>query len=191
MAAIFSEIDHRLSVIPRWAILHTIQNQSVAEHSFNVARMALRIAKNWYGIDDLQLLLAVSSYAIHHDDIESITSDIPSMIKKYINETNIYNDHHKHLRDVEFTLSGLFPDDRLMVKSIVKLADKLEGYYFLCMEIALGNQFVSRHHRLEFDIIRNLMLGNNYPNYTIDKCTTQLNEWRKGLESATLDGDQT
>ena len=42
---IFSELDHRMSVVLRWSVVETIRKQNLSTHSYNVAIMADRIAR--------------------------------------------------------------------------------------------------------------------------------------------------
>lgn len=145
---IFNELDHRMSVIKRWGILHTIQRQSLAEHCFNVARIATAIWVPWLeGRSDL--IDKVYEWALHHDDEEVLTLDLPSMVKPYFDDGKFREDHKDLLR-----VHRPYNTD---VKNCVKLADKMEGYYFLAMENALGNRYSEEHFKLEKPIILKLV----------------------------------
>ena len=62
--------------IKRWTIVATIREQSLAEHSFNVAMIARDIAVE-AGMDDSNIV----KYALDHDLDEIMTGDIPSPAK--------------------------------------------------------------------------------------------------------------
>lgn len=133
MSEVFGELDARLSVITRWVVINTIKKQSVAEHCFNVERIARRIAEAWFEITNVNELDIVSQIALHHDDDEAITGDIPSPSKHILSEA--YLDSR---RDMWYNIPCQQHD-------IVKLADKMEAYYFLTMEYKLGNSYIDEY----------------------------------------------
>lgn len=153
--SIFTELDHRLSVVHRWAILNRVHEQSVAEHSFNVARISERIARKWYNMDS-QDVNEIVVWAMHHDDPESISSDLPAMVKPYFNEELMIEDHREYFEDMLYDC----PPAGSLARHIIKIADKLEGYHFLCLEIVMGNKSVQDHLEKEPGIIKSWIMGN-------------------------------
>lgn len=175
MNNIFNEMDHRLSVVKRWGILHTIQTQSVAEHAFNVARIAKRIAIDWWGITDKKALFILVDAALHHDDTEALSGDLPSMVKPYLDERQMGFDHSDLLPDWCKAVSEV--DERAGYTTILKLADKLEGYHFLAIENLLGNRYISNHLDEETSIILNYV-DTNCPekHRVVDRFLTNMRE---------------
>lgn len=129
----FGELDARLSWVTRWTVVNTLKKQSVAEHCFNVERIALMVAVEWLKWKDSNLLFEVSQIALHHDDDEAVTGDLPSPAKWALGEKWI--DAH---RDLWYNRPGQAHD-------IVKLADKMEAFWFLTMERKLGNTYIAAY----------------------------------------------
>lgn len=133
-APIFGELDYRMSVVKRWSVVSTLRQQSLAEHSFNVALMADRIATNWFGIQDKWVRFEVYDYAIKHDRKEAITGDFPSYIKRFVDELAI-DEHYAE----EF---GIELEAGKTIRHIVKIADYMDAIIYLDMEMAHGNKSV-------------------------------------------------
>lgn len=148
--SIFGELDHRLSVVPRWQLLHTIQRQSVAEHMFNVARIAERIATQWFGINEDGYTARILYWALHHDDFEALSGDVPTMVKPYFDEEQFEEEHSNLIKPTKHSTP-------MHVREIVKLADMLEGFHFICTELKLGNSFVENHHVSYYQEIANFL----------------------------------
>lgn len=173
---IFHELDYRLSVVPRWVILNTIQKQSVAEHCFNVERIARRIAVDWFDIGQLETLDEISQWALNHDNEEAFVGDIPGPNKHMIKEE--YLDRHH---------AAWYSEDS-PIYQIVKLADMLEAYWFLAMEIAMGNRYVCQHR----DSMMQEMLNFAESNWQTIDVGKMVEEWAKEVtryhrESRTYD----
>lgn len=152
---IFGELDHRLSVVKRWGTVQTIRQQSVAEHSYNVAIIAERIAYRLFPSGYLpdkgeRIFGAVLTHALHHDRRESITGDLPSYAKPYFDETAMINSIPAWKYDRETEIGEGSAGDIPWIKFIVKCADYIDACVFLRMEVSLGNRSVSYHlHHLE------------------------------------------
>jgi 5'-deoxynucleotidase YfbR-like HD superfamily hydrolase len=132
---LLNELDDRLSTIKRWGIVKTIQQQSVAEHCFNVQRICMRLAPLFY-ITESTSLHELSMAALHHDDLESLTGDIPSTAKSYVTV-------NKQVVDADPQMWYTRASDE--IKAIVKLADMLEMYHFMAMEMKMGNRNIRNH----------------------------------------------
>lgn len=108
----------KLQQVKRYPICFTYRDQSVAEHSFNVAMIAAELAK---ATGDDQFRADCIEYALHHDLEEVYTGDIPSSFKR-------------HLITMVPAAKPLVSDPtevNSLVKATVKLADYLEAIYFL------------------------------------------------------------
>ena len=102
----------RLSVVPRWVVIPTIQRQNVAEHSFHVAWVYVWICKRLNKpIDGPGMWEALT-----HDGDEGATGDFPSPSKGMPDPSN-------------------YTDTKLMIK----LADSLEMMLFIHEEKVMGN----------------------------------------------------
>lgn len=121
-----------LSHVPRWAIIRTIKQQNVAEHSYYVAIYAKEIAE-FVNLDKDEVPLLVW-VALLHDAEEMVTGDIPTPSK----ERHLHIQRYQILRDVEI---GLSPDTNLSLAAhkILKIADCFEAIMFLVDEQYIGN----------------------------------------------------
>lgn len=146
--ALFGELDYRLSVVDRWSVLSTIRKQSVAEHSYNVAiiaeRLALKLFPNGYHPSRAYPITGeVLHLALHHDRPESITGDNPSYMKPYVDESGALAKIPAAQADDDMN----FATDDPWVKFIVKCADYIDALVFLRIEMSLGNKSVAYHLR--------------------------------------------
>lgn len=106
-----------LSNVRRWVTVRTIQNQSVAEHSFNVAWIYIwlcKITRRGVSVQALKACLA-------HDLEEGFTGDIPAPAMP----------------------STLDLDNMDREEFMVAIADQLDAWLFLRLEMGMGNTSIS------------------------------------------------
>lgn len=117
---------YRATDVFRWQIVKTHRQQSVAEHSFQVALIASRICD----LDeaDEETRNKVLWYALVHDLPEVVTGDMATPLKKMLGAA-------ARLRLSQFeeslTIGGKVIDAPPHVKHIVKMADLIEAAAFL------------------------------------------------------------
>jgi hypothetical protein len=150
------EFEARLSDVPRWGIVRTVQKQSVAEHSFRVALMAPRVAVDYLGVSkaDFETLFLISRYALLHDQWEAFTGDIPTPAKPGYDMGYVY--HHYGDRIIEKTVYSLL--NLPVVTDAVKIADIMESVIFLGHEMMMGNHSVQSLYRKLLDDLTAVMI---------------------------------
>jgi hypothetical protein len=114
-------VDRELAHVPRWCIVRTNRQQSVAEHAFFVTRYALNLCT----VMGLEPTTNFISYCLRHDDEELHSGDIPAPYKKTMRLESI---KPSSLHEMEWM--------------ILKAADLLEAILFLVDEQLLGNKTV-------------------------------------------------
>lgn len=133
-----TQFEERLSWVPRWTIVRTIQKQSVDGHSFRVALSATRIATKYgyFGSDDYKGLYEVQRLALLHDRYEAFSGDIASPSKSWFN-TGGFEEHYRS----RSTRVGWSSPDVLIV---VKVADIYEALVFLYTDKGMGNRTLDK-----------------------------------------------
>lgn len=114
----------RAQTVKRWTVVHTTKQQSLAEHSFNVAMIAREICL------ELEISpVVVMQVALVHDLEEILTGDIPSPFKRYAESRSMaINDLSTMELDLQLSSTE---------KLILKAADNIENTWFI-QEFAAG-----------------------------------------------------
>lgn len=153
----------RMPLIQRWALMHTVKKENIAEHSQQVAVIAhlLVIIKNTMFGGKLNQDRAVT-LAIYHEISETKLQDI-NHVTKYSNPeiTREFKKLEKMCekealaslpKEVQHAFAGLLIQDDVDAeyKEIIKAADIISAYIKACDEIRLGNaEFNSVKTRLK------------------------------------------
>jgi len=153
----------RMPLIKRWALMHSVKKENIAEHSHQVAVIAhlLTVIKNNYFNGTLSAERA-ATIALYHEVSETKLQDInhvtkyhnPELTKEFkkleeIAELECLKSLPKELQEQFKPLlvqSYVAPE----YKRIVKAADLISAYLKACDEIKFGNQeFIPVKTRLE------------------------------------------
>jgi 5'-deoxynucleotidase YfbR-like HD superfamily hydrolase len=137
-----------LAHVKRWAIVRTLRDQSVAEHSYYVTMYANDIASH-LGLDE-SVQLTILKRALWHDVDEILTGDIPGPHKKKLVDKVKANTFFQSAMGVIFGQRahrdgqevGDDPHRTQLVAAILKVADLLEAIHFLEEEATMGNKNV-------------------------------------------------
>ena len=111
----------RMVVVKRWGIVSMTRTQSVAEHSYNVAMMALNIYNNSRNLDvSVERILML---ALTHDLPEIHTGDIPTPLK-----TDDIKQAVKEYENANYPkLSAFKQQSKEIELLVVKIADIMEA----------------------------------------------------------------
>lgn len=167
----FAMLD-RMQYINRWSLMRNTRVENIKEHSFDVAVIAHSLAlihnemflEGSIKVDPYK----VQSYALFHDCTEIITGDLPTPIK-YRNE-EIKNAYKEVEEEAAKRLVSLLPanlqseyldllipdytgEEGIMMKRLVKAADKISAYLKCLLEVGGGNkEFTSAQATLKQSI---------------------------------------
>lgn len=134
----------RLSYVPRWAIVPTIQRQNVIEHTGHVCMLAhvFYLFAEARGDTEITSLgyEAIMREALTHDAGEALLGDTPSPTKRALRARGVVSVDHLE-GNVRSWLTGTRSDrtDR-RIKTLVSWLDVLEAAMFLSEEEAMGNR---------------------------------------------------
>lgn len=138
-------LEERMTAeVPRWAIAPVNKRQSVAEHQYFVALYASKIC--WMLQIDDHDTAKILNLALRHDVAEVRTSDIPGPVKKEIvNDAalaKLEKDFHTGCGLDYVAAWNLTPGEAKLYFAVLKLADIVDEYLYLKMEMARGNSLV-------------------------------------------------
>lgn len=164
----FALID-RMKYINRWGLMHSLRNETLAEHSLQTMYIAHALAvldntRCGGDCDEMKIALA----AAYHDCAETLTGDLPTPIK-YNNE-EIKTAYKAVEAAAQSRLLNSLPDDMRPhyqplfdglndnEKRIVKAADKISGLIKCREESELGNSEFASAEESQVAAIRALRL---------------------------------
>jgi len=143
----------RMPLIKRWALMHSVKSENIAEHSQQVAVIAhlLVIIKNKYFDGKLSPEKA-ATIALYHEISETKLQDInhvtkyhnPALTKEFkkleeIAEVECLNSLPEEFRE-EFKPLIVQSQVDVKYKKIVKAADLVSAYLKACDEVTFGNR---------------------------------------------------
>lgn len=127
----------RAQHVKRWTTVQLSHDQSLAEHSFNVAILAMELASRIF--KDVEDVNSVGAYALAHDVDEIITGDIPTPTKRRLQEVSPKVDDllTTNSRAASVFLEETEHLDLVMKREIIKIADAIETAFHV-KQFAVG-----------------------------------------------------
>ena len=169
---------YRANDVMRWQIVKTIRQQSVAEHSFNVAMIAMDMAVRVdFDAEDIKRALI---WSLMHDIPEVFIGDIATPVKReierYCLDESPIKDMEVQMCGVEFyDLWALSHKESPHVGRIVKLADLADAIKFLDENAPTEHgEIIQDKLRYSFDELLKSTIKEYDPN------TTQYNPAKRG-----------
>lgn len=156
----------RMKYIKRWALMRNNINESIMEHSEQVAQIAHALALISNKKFDMDIDLGkVTIMAVYHEASEVLTGDLPTPIKYH--NPNIKNAYKALEKVANDRLIDMLPeefrcdyskiinmDEDTIEYKIVKSADKLSAYIKCIEEIQSGNcEFKKAKNAIEDDLL--------------------------------------
>ena len=147
----FFAFINRMKYIKRWALMRSIREENIMEHSHQVAVIAHALAliknKMFNGTVDVNKVVMLAQY---HEVGEVITGDLPTPIKYFNPEIkSAYKDLEKNACEKILNMlpddlkeeynQYIIPDTNTQEYVIVKYADRLCAYLKCVEEIKAGN----------------------------------------------------
>lgn len=116
-----------LGDVQRWGVIKTLRQQSVAEHSFNVAVIAMELAERLECTS--RSVANIVMWAIVHDAPETLTGDVDGKFKRdnpIVRDTMrlVEDEYFPWYRDCHHTVPEF-------IRHIVKTADRIEAIQFI------------------------------------------------------------
>lgn len=147
----FFAFINRMKNIKRWALMRSIREENIMEHSHDVAVLAhaLALIDNKYFNNKVDIEKVVL-YAQYHEVGEVITGDLPTPIKYFNPEIKTaYKDLEKNACEKIINMlptdlqddykQYILPDTASYEYKLVKYADRLSAYFKCVEEVKAGN----------------------------------------------------
>ena len=167
--------------VTRWHSVRTSRDQTLAEHHYMVTRISNRLAKDIIGSDlDDSGLLKIMEYASLHDTPELLMGDLPSPLKRHIEQ--ISGDNNP-IEAIEHEIAPWLTEMKESIRQtnpeyllVVKLADIMDALVFIVDE-GIGVHAGKVVQILEGMLAEKLnQAENNFPQYNWNHAMDVLGE---------------
>ncbi len=139
----FKYRERMLDYVIRWSVLPRLHPQSVASHSFYVALYTDQLTdilrwpkpRRWEAVN----------FALRHDMTEVVTGDIMGPVKRMVTNANQLKNFEAQVNQALGAYYTQAEPD-WQVRAVVKCANVIDEYFWLSLEVSLGNRSVEEMH---------------------------------------------